>query len=74
MLIRFYSIEWSGDATSESLPSSVTMEVEDGIDAGEIEMNGSEILEEEFGIPVDSYEWEHVDAEDEEVFSFDREE
>jgi len=74
MLIRFYSIEWSGDATSESLPTSLTMEVEDGMDAGEIEMNGAEILEDEFGTSVDSYEWEYVDADDEEVFSFDREE
>lgn len=74
MLIRFYSIEWAGDATSESLPTSLTMEVEDGMDAGEIEMNGAEILQDEFGTEVDSFEWEHVDAEDEEVFSFDREE
>jgi hypothetical protein len=74
MLIRFYSIEWSGDVTSESLPSSVTIEVDDGMDAGEIEMNGADMLEEEFGVSVDSYEWEHIDADEQEVFSFDKDE
>lgn len=73
MLIRFYSIEWSNDVTSESLPSSVTMEVEDGMDAGEIEMNCSDMLEEEFGQVVDSCEWEYVDDDEEEVFSFNKE-
>jgi hypothetical protein len=50
------------------------MEVEDGMDAGEIEMNGSDMLEEEFGQAVDSCEWEYIDADEQEVFSFEKDE
>lgn len=68
MLIKFYSIEWQEE--SEDLPSSVTIEVSDGTDVAEIEMNGGDMLEEEFGVPVDSYEWEQVDDDTEDPFSF----
>lgn len=68
MLVRFYSIEWQQE--SEELPTSVTLEVADGTDVAEIEMNGGDMLEEEFGVAVDSYEWEQVDDDTEDPFSF----
>jgi hypothetical protein len=68
MLVRFYSIEWQED--SEELPTSVTLEVADGTDVAEIEMNGGDMLEDEFGVAVDSYEWEQVDDDTEDPFSF----
>jgi len=68
MIIRFYSIEWQEE--SEELPTSVTLEVADGTDVAEIEMNGGDMLEEEFGVAVDSYEWEQVDDDTEDPFSF----
>jgi hypothetical protein len=71
MIIRFYSIEWQQE--SEELPSTVTMDVEDGTDVAEIEMNGADMLEEEFGVPVDSFEWEVNDEEQEDPFSFNPE-
>jgi hypothetical protein len=72
MLVRFYSIEWSQEATSEPLPTSVTLEIEDGTDVAEIEMNGGDMLEEEFGVAVDSFEWDKIDEDDEDAdpFSF----
>ena len=70
MLIRFYSIEWAEEGTSEPLPTSVTLEVADGTDVAEIEMNGGDMLEEEFGVVVDSFEWESLDEEEEDPFSF----
>jgi hypothetical protein len=68
MLVRFYSIEWQEE--SEELPTSVTLEVADGTDVAEIEMNGGDMLEEEFGVAVDSFEWEQVDDDTEDPFSF----
>jgi hypothetical protein len=68
MLVRFYSIEWQKE--SEELPTSVTLEVADGTDVAEIEMNGGDMLEDEFGVAVDSYEWEQVDDDTEDPFSF----
>lgn len=68
MLVRFYSIEWQEE--SDDLPTSVTLDIEDGTDVAEIEMNGGDMLEEEFGVPVDSYEWEQVDDDTEDPFSF----
>lgn len=68
MLVRFYSIEWQSD--SEDLPTSVTLDIEDGTDVAEIEMNGGDMLEEEFGVEVDSFEWEQVDDDTEDPFSF----
>jgi hypothetical protein len=73
MLVRFYSIEWQEE--SEDLPSTVTLELEDDVDDNEIEMTGGDMLEEEFGIPVDSFEWERVEEEDkDDPFSFGEEE
>lgn len=66
--MRFYSIEWSEE--SEDLPTSVTLDIEDGTDVAEIEMNGGDMLEDEFGIAVDSFEWEQVDDDTEDPFSF----
>jgi hypothetical protein len=68
MLVRFYSIEWSEE--SEELPTSVTLDIEDGTDVAEIEMNGGDMLEDEFGVAVDSFEWEQVDDDTEDPFSF----
>ena len=68
MLVRFYSIEWQEE--SDDLPTSVTLEVADGTDVAEIEMNGGDMLEDEFGVAVDSYEWEQVDDDTEDPFSF----
>lgn len=70
MLLRFYSIEWVEEGTSEPLPTSVTLEVEDGTDVAEIEMNGGDMLEEEFGVGVDSFEWETIEDDTEDPFSF----
>ena len=73
MLVRFYSIEWQEE--SEELPSSVTLEIDDDTDPNEIEMMGGDMLEEEFGKPVDSFEWEIVEEDDkEDPFSFGTEE
>lgn len=73
MLIRFYSIEWQEE--SEDLPTSVMLEVDDETDDNEIEMMGADLLEEEFGTPVDSFEWEKTDNdENEDPFSFNEEE
>jgi hypothetical protein len=63
MLVRFYSIEW--DEESAELPASVTIDV-DFEDENEVEMNGSDILEEEFGVAVSSFEWELADEDDDE--------
>jgi hypothetical protein len=68
MLVRFYSIEWQEE--SDDLPTSVTLEVADGTDVAEIEMSGGDMLEDEFGVAVDSYEWEQVDDDTEDPFSF----
>jgi hypothetical protein len=70
MLVRFYSIEWAEEGTSEPLPTSVTLEIDDGTDVAEIEMNGGDMLEEEFGVAVDSFEWESLDEDTEDPFSF----
>jgi hypothetical protein len=71
MLVRFYAIEWADeDAEMDNLPTSVTLEVEDGTDANELEMTGGDILQEEFGVDVDSFEWEFVDDDTEDPFSF----
>jgi hypothetical protein len=73
MLVRFYSIEWQED--SDDLPNVVTLELDDSTDDNEIEMMGGDMLEEEFGIPVDSFEWERVEEEDkDDPFSFGEEE
>jgi hypothetical protein len=69
MLIRFYSIEWQED--SEELPTSVTLDIDDDTDENEIEMMGSDMLEDEFGVEVDSFQWERIDEEEkEDPFSF----
>lgn len=67
MLIRFYSIEWQED--SEELPTSVTLELDDETDENEVEMMGADMLQEEFGVGVDSFQWEKIDGEDEDPFS-----
>jgi hypothetical protein len=73
MLVRFYSIEWQEE--SEELPTSVTLELDDETDDNEIEMMGGDMLEEEFGVAVDSFEWEKVGEEEtEDPFSFGTEE
>jgi hypothetical protein len=72
MLVRFYSIEWQEE--SDDLPTSVTLDIEDGTDVAEIEMNGGDMLEDEFGVAVDSFEWEQVDDDTEDPFSFCTEE
>lgn len=73
MLIRFYAIEWQEE--SEDLPTSVTLEVDDETDENEIEMMGGDMLEEEFGVAVDSFEWEKTEEDDkEDPFSFGAEE
>ena len=76
MLVRFYSIEWSD--VNEDLPSSAILELDDDIDENEIEMMGADMLQEEFGVEVDTYEWEFVSGGDEDAtddpFSFGRDE
>jgi hypothetical protein len=68
MLIRFYNIIWEED---NDLPSTVTMELEDSIDDGEIDMHGCDMLKDEFGEEVDSFEWEKIEEDDkDDPFSF----
>jgi len=69
MLVRFYSICWA-DSADDDLPSSVTLEIDDETDENDIEMNGSEMLFEEFGVECESCEFEKLDEDEEDVDPF----
>lgn len=69
MLVRFYSICWA-ESDDDELPSSVTMEVDEEIDANEVEATGDQLLFDEFGVEVESFEWEKLDEDEENVDPF----